>query len=101
VPALARALQDEDGYVRQNAAGAIGAFGTLGAAAVPALIRALKDPLESVQVCAVESLGQIGAMAEVAVPHLQATRNNNQSVMSRPVRVAMERIRADAKASQP
>ena len=69
------------------------------APAVPGLIEALRDPLESVRIGAAEALGAIGPAAVEAIPHLQAARNNNQSVMSWPVQEALARIRPVAPAA--
>ena len=43
VPALTRALEDEDAQVRYNAAYSLACFGTDAADAVPALVKALND----------------------------------------------------------
>lgn len=98
VPALVAALGDEDAYVRQNASRAIAAFGPAASAhpqTLRALIVALTDPMESVRIGAVEALGSLGPAAQPAVPHLVAARNNNQSVMTRPVLEALARIHGD------
>jgi HEAT repeat protein len=95
VPQLARALFDEDAYVRYNAARALTAYGPQAYPALPSLIKALSDPAESVRVCAAEALGAIGAAAMPAAEALRAARNNNQSVMTRPVVAALERIHAE------
>lgn len=90
--ALSDQLLDEDDYVRLSAARALAAIGPNAVPALDALIRALGDHVESVRVSATDALGAIGPGAARARPHLQAARNNNQSVMSRPVLAALERI---------
>lgn len=92
VPALARALGDPDGAVREGAAEALAAFGSHATSALPELIDALGDPRESVRILATEALGHIGPTAAKARPALQAARDNNPSVMSRPVLDALARI---------
>jgi HEAT repeat protein len=94
VPALAALLKDDDAYVRQAAATALDAFGSEAGVAVPELIEALRDPVESVRISAAAALGSVGASAMGAAPALRAARNNNQSVMSRPVVEALARIQA-------
>lgn len=92
VPALGRLLQDDDPYVRQNAVRSLAAFGPDALPAMSALIGALRDPLESVRVEAASALGQLGSGARAAIPYLQSARNNNQSVMTRPVLAAIRAI---------
>jgi HEAT repeat protein len=68
VPALTKALQHNQYFVRRIAARALGEAG--GAGAVPALIKALQDTDRSVRVISVKSLGRIGSDAEEAIPAL-------------------------------
>ncbi len=77
VPPLIRALQDEDGWVRREAAQALGEIKD--ARAVPPLIRALQDEDEGVREAAAEALGKIGDAQ--AVPTLiQALQDKNEEV---------------------
>ncbi|MGE3313088.1 MAG: HEAT repeat domain-containing protein [Limisphaerales bacterium] len=92
VPALVRGLEDSDEEVRQCAIRAIARFGPRAAPAVEALRRALVDSAESVRILAAESLAAIGPEARGAIPSLLAARNNNPSVMSGPVGMAVARI---------
>lgn len=70
------ALGDEDKYVRQVAAGALGAMGPEAVEAVPALIQALGDEDIFVRDGAAGALGAIGPEAKEAVPALiEALRN--------------------------
>ena len=57
MPALIDTLKDEHGYVRRDAAEALGKIGSK--AAVPALIHALKDEDGYVRQSAAEALGKI------------------------------------------
>jgi len=65
VPALTKALEDEEGLVRARAIGALGAIGP-GAQAVPALLRLLEDG----ELNAAWALEAIGPEASEAVPYL-------------------------------
>ena len=60
VPALAEALQDENHYVRRDAAIALGKFGPAAAASAPALAKARKDKEKSVRAAAEAALKRIG-----------------------------------------
>ncbi|MBL9136967.1 MAG: HEAT repeat domain-containing protein [Verrucomicrobiales bacterium] len=92
IQGLSDRLSDDDDYVRLSAVRSLTAFGPGAEPAVDALIRALSDPVESIRVSATDALGAIGPTAARARPHLQAARNNNQSVMSQPVLAALHRI---------
>ena len=69
VPALTEALRDENGYVRHDAAWAIGHFGAEAQEALPALNVALKDEARNVRIAAVSALKKIdpGAAGKVGV----------------------------------
>jgi HEAT repeat protein len=95
--ALGAALEDDDAYVRQNAARALGLVGPDSARVVAPLIDSLRDPVEAVRLEATVALGRIGHRAAVAIPHLEAARNDNPSVMTRPVLAALENIRDTAR----
>lgn len=70
VPALSRALQDDDPHVRYLAADALSEIGPEAPHAVPDLIRALRDPYPRIRCLAADALGQIGPEARAAVPAL-------------------------------
>ena len=59
VPALAEALKDKSGEVRQQAAQVLGLIGADARAAIPALQEAAKDPLEEVASAAADALKRI------------------------------------------
>jgi serine/threonine protein kinase len=67
VPALRRALEDDDGLVRSSAARALGQIGTAARPATPALERALADPDERVRAAAASALAALGSLSESAV----------------------------------
>ncbi|UCG48962.1 MAG: HEAT repeat domain-containing protein [Phycisphaerales bacterium] len=68
VPALAKALQHNQYFVRRVAARALGETGVAGA--VPALIKALQDEDRSVRWITAQALGRIGSEAKEAIPAL-------------------------------
>jgi HEAT repeat protein len=71
VPALTNALQDVNSGVRQNAAIALGQFGSLAADAAPALRKLICDEDAGAREGAVKALGELGSGArEVTVPGL-------------------------------
>jgi HEAT repeat protein len=63
VPALTEALRDENGYVRHDAAWAIGNFGAEAQQALPALVVALKDEARNVRIAATSALKKIDPVA--------------------------------------
>jgi HEAT repeat protein len=68
IPALIKALQNNQYFARRMSALALGEIG--GADVVPALIKALQDDDRSVRVISVQALGKIGADAKEAIPAL-------------------------------
>lgn len=91
VPAMVRALADNNSLVRWNAASVLGRIGPAAKDAVPALVRVLKDPHTVVTVGAKKghkvrelaawALGKIGPEAKDAVPSLvQALGDDNSEV---------------------
>ncbi len=68
IPALVKALQNTQYFVRRMSARALGEIG--GADVVPALIKALQDDDRSVQVITAQVLGKIGPDAKEAIPAL-------------------------------
>jgi HEAT repeat protein len=65
VPTLIEALQDEDTFIRRDAARALGYFGVSAQEALPALNALLKDREPSVRKAAAQSLKRIGPGAQV------------------------------------
>jgi len=63
VPALIRALQSDDIYLRYNAAAALGKFGSQAKAAIPALTKALEDSNAQVRRQAAAALNLINSGA--------------------------------------
>jgi HEAT repeat protein len=63
VPALAAALRDENGYVRHDAAAALGKLGPAAAGAVPALVSVLADKEKSVRTATAAALKKIDPAA--------------------------------------
>lgn len=59
VPQLIKALDDDNNYVRTNAAGALMMIGPDARAAIPALQAALKDPDTKVRATAADALARI------------------------------------------
>ena len=71
VPALTGALEDEDSFVRTNAASLLGRAGPAAAAAVPALARVLENDRHTVVLYRVAAaLGNIGEAARGSIPQL-------------------------------
>jgi HEAT repeat protein len=68
VPALIEALQDENVYVRRDAARALGSFGEQAKPAIPALQAALKDRESSVRSAAAASLARIDPTLKTKTP---------------------------------
>jgi HEAT repeat protein len=110
VPALARALTDDDDQVRVNAALALFKIGPDAGEAVPALIGALRDKDNRVRMDAAMALFKIGPDAREAVPALIAAMQaveNKTSVMNIGVSIraeaaqALGRIGPDARAAVP
>jgi len=71
MPALVKALADQDSRVKALAAQAVGATGGAGAAAVPALIELLGAPEEGERNSACIGLGDLGPTAYAALPALR------------------------------
>ena len=70
MPALIKALKDDDCKMRRGAADAVGEIGPEARDAVPALINALKGDGYSVPLSAAHALGAIGPEAKEAIPAL-------------------------------
>jgi HEAT repeat protein len=65
IPALIEALGDNNGYVRHDAALALGKFGGQASEAVPTLLAALQDKTTNVRAAAERSLKKIDTSAAV------------------------------------
>jgi len=84
VPALIRALEDQNSFVRRSAALALGRIGPPARAAVPALVRGCRDKEEIVRGAAARALGEIGLPAESAVSALmERLKDESTSVRNR------------------
>jgi len=70
VPALARALGDENGDVRATAAAALERYGSAAKEAVPALAKAVAGGEPEMRVLAIRALAAVGAEAKPVVPDL-------------------------------
>jgi hypothetical protein len=75
-PALAAALDDDNGLVRMESAEAL--F-RIGEPAVPLLVAALSSPRAETRVLAARTLGRIGLSASPALPALRAAAENDQT----------------------
>jgi len=84
VPALIKALEDQNSFVRRSAALALGRIGPSARAAVPTLVRGCKDKEEIVRGAAAKALGEIGLPAESAISALmERLKDENTSVRNR------------------
>lgn len=72
VPALIEALQDENVYVRRDAARALGAFGEQAKSAIPALQAAQRDQEASVRSAAATALERIDPTLKAKTPRPKA-----------------------------
>jgi HEAT repeat protein len=98
IPALAKALQHEQYFVRRIAARALGERG--GARAVPALTKALRDEDRNVRQITAEALGKIGPDAKEAIPALtRALQDEHYHVRTNATR-ALWIIRTGGKKAQ-
>jgi HEAT repeat protein len=70
VPALAKALADENGDVRATAAAALERYRSAAKEAVPALAKAVASGEPEMRVLAIRALGAVGTEAKPAVPDL-------------------------------
>jgi HEAT repeat protein len=78
IPALTQALRDEEVWVCDAVAWALG---QIGPEAIPSLIQALEDPGANVRIAAAWGLGHMDSEAENAIPALiQALGDENESV---------------------
>lgn len=91
IPLLIQSLDDEDEWVRGDAAQALGAMGPkAGSAAVPDLIKALDDGATNLY--AVIALGKIGAASFAALPRLKKLMETGDDEMNEEAETAIKRI---------
>lgn len=95
VPALQRALADEDATLRLWAAFALGGIGADARDAVPALMRQAADSDHALRAVAVEALGKIGPAASAAVPVLIKALKDPEPRVRTWSAVALGRIKPD------
>jgi HEAT repeats/PBS lyase HEAT-like repeat len=92
VPTLIKALNDDDLYVRLDAAAAFGRIGRDAAPAVPALAKALSDQHGGVRYNAALSLGRLGPLAKAALPALIGCLHDQDADVRREAKAALKRI---------
>src|SRR5262249_43970676 len=96
---LADGLQDEDSYIRAEAAKRLGAKGADAKEAVGALTKALGDKVAYVPSDAALALGKIGAPAKSAVPQLAEAMKDPDEGVRLAAGVALRDIGPEAKAA--
>jgi len=101
VPALVRALENQNPKVRERAAEALGKLKGGAAPAVPALIRALGDEQQSVQMRSALALGAIGPDAGAAVPRLIGLLKEGDPVVNWAAATALGGLGPAAKEAAP
>ncbi len=93
VTALAKALSDEDNYVRNFAANALAEIGPGAIKALPQLMKAMEDMDKSVSMAAQMAIGAIGPAAKEAIPMLIIfLKHWDSSVAESPAAYALIRI---------
>jgi HEAT repeat protein len=101
VPALTKALRDEDAEIRKNAAWALFRMGPKAKGAVPALIAKSKDAQVDVRRFAIGALAKIGPAAREAVPALIERLKDEHGGVRRNAGWALGHIGAPAKDAVP
>ncbi len=101
VPALVRALENQNPEVRECAAEALRQLKSGAAPAVPALIRALDDEQKSVQMRSALVLGAIGPDAGAAVPRLIGLLKEGDGSLVWAAAIALGNIGPAAKEAAP
>ena len=95
IPALTKAINDESGYVRR---GAVGALGSIGEAAVPALVDALSH--ENVRRSTISVLGRLGPRAKAADPALsELLKNEKDEQVKKRIESTLKAIRKEIPAN--
>ncbi|MBI2823842.1 MAG: HEAT repeat domain-containing protein [Planctomycetia bacterium] len=97
VPALTKALADEDVEVRWRSARALGAMGGAAAAAVPSLVEHLADPEAAVRAQSAAALGKIGVKDAAAVTALTKVVADPEPRVRRSAIQALVRAKPDPK----
>ncbi len=97
IQALLNAVGDEDEYVREAAADALGEMGPEAKDAVPALIQTLGDGDEHVRRAAADALGEMGPEAKEAVPALLQALEDAEWSVREAAAVALGKIGPEAK----
>lgn len=92
LPALIRAVGDDDVRVRSLAAQAIGAIGADASEAVPALVALLGEPDEALRNSACIALAGVGSGATAALPALRQALRAPEDNVRRFAERAIERI---------
>jgi HEAT repeat protein len=101
-PALTKALEDPDLFVRWAAARTLGKMGPVrGDGTVPALAKLLRDPDLDVQLAAAEALRRYGPAASEAVPSLIAIVRWGDSAVRLAALIALEGIGTAAQPAIP
>jgi HEAT repeat protein len=101
LPALIKALEDEDNHVRSATARAIARMGPRATTAIPALTRALTDADVNVPGAAARALGAIGPDAAPSVPALRKALGDKSQTLSRYAAIALGGIGPGAREALP
>ena len=92
VPSLMAALEDDDLFVRLDAAAAFGHIGPEAALAIPALVQALTNQHRGVRFNSAYSLGLLGPMAKDAVLALKVALNDADPDVRKKALEALQKI---------
>lgn len=92
IQVVLQALEDEDWYVRSNAATVLGSIVPVGPDIIPSLIRALEDKDDNVRTSAGYALAKFGPKAAEAVPNLIKTLGSRVELVRRGALYALEKI---------
>ncbi len=101
IPDLAKALNNPDAGVRSSAASALGSIGAEAKMAVPQLITLLKDFKAYVRGSAASALGEIGAESKTAAPQLIPLLKDSDAEVRFRAAYALKKIGAEAKTVVP
>lgn len=101
LPALVKALADENSGIRRYCARAIGGLGPLAKSAVPELISALSDEGAAVRYDSAKALGAIGPGAAEAIPALKRTMADTNGAVANAAKVAIKRITSPVEPKAP
>jgi HEAT repeat protein len=92
LPALTKALQDQNVNVRLNAAIALRSLAVISAQAIESCDAALKDPHWSVRANAVNALGRLGKSDERAIPSLKSALADSRPEIRKLAAIQLERL---------